>query len=83
MKRARQNETRRLRNRVYRSAPRTYIKTARKQIEAGELEEAQTTVAAAIKSLDKAVQKGLIHKNNAARQKSRLTILLNKAQAGS
>ena len=83
MKRARQNETRRTRNRVCRSATRTHIKRARGLIESGELEQAQVEVAAAVRSLDKAAQKGVIHKNNAARRKSRLLSLLNRAQATS
>jgi len=80
MKRVRQNEKRRLRNRVYRSSARTYIKKARRLIEAGDLEQAQIQVAKAISALDKAAQKGVIHKNNAARRKSRLVRLLRKAQ---
>ena len=81
MKRVRQNEKRRLRNRVYRSSARTYIKKARRLIEAGDLDQAQIQVAKAISALDKAAQKGVIHKNNAARRKSRLVRLLRKAQA--
>ena len=83
MKRVRQNEKRRMQNRVYRSATRTHIKKARSLIESGELEQAQVEVAAAVRSLDKAAQKGVIHKNNAARRKSRLLSLLNRAQATS
>lgn len=81
MKRARQNEKRRAANRVYRSSARTHIKKARRLIEAGDLEQAEVQVASAISALDKAAQKGIIHKNNAARRKSRLASLLRKAQA--
>ena len=81
IKRARQNEKRRIRNRVYRSAARTCVKKARHLIEGGELDQAEVAVAAAIKSLDKAAQKGIIHKNNAARRKSRLMSRLRSAQA--
>ena len=81
IKRARQNEKRRTANRVYRSSPRTHIKKARSLIEAGDLEQAEVQVTSAISALDKAAQKGIIHKNNAARRKSRLVSLLRKAQA--
>jgi small subunit ribosomal protein S20 len=65
-KRMRQNERRRLRNRALRSKLRTAIKTAR----AGGAEPA--TVADATRALDKAVTKGVIHRNTAARKKSAL-----------
>ncbi len=80
-KRARQNPKRRAHNRYYRTTARSYIKQARSQIEANELEEAQATVQQAIKALDKAAQKGIIHRNNAARRKSNLMKALNSAQA--
>lgn len=82
-KRARQNVKRREFNRYYRTTARSYIKKAQAQIEANELEDAQETVRAAAKALDKAAQKGIIKKNNAARRKSRLMKSLNKAQAAS
>jgi len=81
LKRARQSEKRRLRNRVYRSAARTYVRKVRRLIEAGELEDARAAIVSAVKALDKAAQKGAIHKNNAARRKSRLFKLLNQALA--
>ena len=80
IKRARQNEKRRVANRIYRSSSRTRIKTARRLIEAGELEQAELQVSAAISALDRAAQKGIIHKNNAARRKSRLVKMLRSAQ---
>jgi len=79
IKRIRSSEKRRLRNRRFRTQARTYIKRARAQIEAGQLEEARKTVALAIRALDKAAEKGIIHKNNAARRKSRLMRRLNQA----
>lgn len=79
-KRARQNEKRRARNRIYRSSARTYIKRARRLVEAGDLEQAEQDVTSAIRALDLAAQKGVIHKNNAARRKSRLVKLLHKHQ---
>jgi len=75
----RSSEKRRLRNRRVRSETRTYIKRARAQIEAGELEEAQKSVAQAVRALDKAAEKGILHKNSAARRKSRLMQKLNQA----
>ncbi len=83
IKRNRQNEKRRLRNRVYRGSARTFIRKANAAIESGNLDEARAAVLRAQKALDKAAEKGIIHKNNAARRKSRLmkrfAALLNKA----
>ena len=79
LKRIRSSEKRRLRNRRVRTETRTYIKKARAQIEAGELEEAKRSVAQAIRALDKAAEKGIIRRNNAARRKSRLMQKLNQA----
>ena len=72
IKRNRQNEKRRVRNRVYRGAARTAVKAARIAIETGKPAESKTAVIDAISALDKAAQEGTIHKNNAARRKSRL-----------
>jgi len=72
IKRNRQNEKRRIRNRVYRGQARSYIKNARTAIEEGNLDGAQTATIQAISALDKAASKGVVHKNNAARRKSRL-----------
>ncbi len=72
IKRNKQNEKRRLRNRYYRGRARTFIKKARKAIEMNDLENARAETLKAISALDKAAEKGIIHKNNAARRKSRL-----------
>ena len=72
IKRNKQNEKRRVRNRVYRGSARTFVKRARLAIEAGEKESALEATKVAISALDKAAEKGIIHKNNAARRKSRL-----------
>ena len=72
IKRNRQNEKRRLRNRVYRGRARTEVKKARIAIEGGNLEEARGATNLAIVALDKAAEKGVVHKKNAARRKSRL-----------
>ncbi len=80
-KRARQNDKRRVRNRYYQTTARSFVKKARAYIETGDLETAEATIQQAIKILDKAAQKGSIHKNNAARRKSRMVKALNKAKA--
>jgi small subunit ribosomal protein S20 len=68
MKRMRQNERRRLRNRALRSKLRGAIKLAR----AAEGDSHAATVREAIRALDKAVSKGVVHRNTAARKKSAL-----------
>lgn len=80
IKRMKQSEKRRMRNKPYRTAARTYVKKTRTAIAAGDLEAAQASVQDAISALDRAVQKGVIHKNNAARRKSRLMKALKSAQ---
>lgn len=81
IKRNRQNEKRRLRNRQYRGRARTFIKQARIEINEGNLDEAKSATLAAIKALDKAAEKGVIHKNNASRRKSRLMKKLASLEA--
>ncbi|MCD4671158.1 MAG: 30S ribosomal protein S20 [Anaerolineaceae bacterium] len=72
IKRNRQNEKRRVLNRTYRGGARTYVRKAFAAMEAGDKEAAETATLQAVKALDKAAQKGVVHKNNAARRKSRL-----------
>lgn len=72
IKRNKQNEKRRLRNRIFRGRARTFIKKARLVIEEGDREEARAATLQAISALDKAAEKGVLHKNNAARRKGRL-----------
>jgi len=72
IKRNKQNEKRRLHNRTYRGGARTFVRKAMAAMEAGDKAAAETATAQAVKALDKAAQKGVIHKNNAARRKSRL-----------
>ena len=80
IKNIRKSERRRRINQVHRSRARTYVKKTRSLIAAGQIEEAEATVQKAISALDKAAQKGIIHKNNAARRKSRLMKQLNQAK---
>lgn len=77
IKRNRQNKKRRELNRVFRGRARTAVRKARMAIESGELESARTATSVAVKALDKAAAKGIIHKNKAARQKSNLMRQLN------
>ena len=78
-KRIRIAETRRVRNRPYRTAARTFVKKAEAAIRAGDQAVAQLAVVDAISMLDRVASKGIIHRNNAARRKSRLMSKLNKA----
>lgn len=80
IKRNRQNEKRRVRNRVYRGRARTFVKHAEESIVKSEGEMTLEAVREAISALDKAAGEGVIHKNNAARRKSRLMKRLAKAQ---
>jgi len=79
IKRIRSSARKRERNRVIRSKARTYIKKVNRLIAEGRLEEASAVAIQAISALDKAAEKGVIHKNNAARCKSRLMKRLNQA----
>lgn len=76
-KRIRSDARKRENNRAYMSRMRTTIRQAREAIEAGDEAEASQRVHKAISLLDKAANKGIIHKNNAARRKSRLIKHLN------
>ena len=71
-KRARQAETHRLRNVAHRSTVRTYIKKVVTAIESGDREAAATALATAQPVIDTMVGKGIMHRNKAARHKSRL-----------
>ncbi len=71
-KRARQAEKRRKHNASRRSMMRTYIKKVVRAIEAGDKEAAVEAYRAAVPVIDRMANKGLIHKNKAARHKSRL-----------
>ena len=79
LKRVRQNERRRVRNRTVRSQVRTAVKTARTALGTGGAD-ARTVVGDAIRALDKAVTKGVIHRNTAARKKSALARRLTAAK---
>jgi len=72
IKRNRQNVKQRAQNRVFRGSARTAVRKAQAVMEQGKIEDARAATQAAVKALDKAASKGVIHKNNAARRKSRL-----------
>ncbi len=72
IKRNRQNEAARERNKSVRSALKTAVRRFHEAVEAGEADKAKTLAADAGKKLDKAASKGVIHKNQAANRKSAL-----------
>lgn len=80
IKRNKQNEKRRVLNRVFRGRARTFVRKAQVAIGSGNQEEAQVAVKEAIRALDKAATKGVLHKNNVARRKSRLMAKLSNSQ---
>ena len=67
-------------NNVIESRTRTSIKKFVKEVESGNKETAEEKLNIAIKNIDKAANSGLIHKNKAARQKSRLMKMKNKSE---
>lgn len=77
-KRVRQNEKRKNINRSHRTRLRTAIKKLRAAISDGDSNTAQTLLPATISTIDKAIQKGVLHRNAAARYKSRLTGHVNE-----
>ncbi|MBA7665829.1 30S ribosomal protein S20 [subsurface metagenome] len=79
-KQVRVTQKKSLRNKPIKSLVKTNIIKAEKLIFSGELKSAQEAVVAAVSSLDRAAEKGIIHPNNAARRKSRLLKKLNEAQ---
>ena len=70
IKRNRQNEAARERNKSVRSALKTAVRRFHEAVEAGDADKAKTLAADAGKKLDKAASKGVIHKNQAANRKS-------------
>ena len=81
-KRHRQSLERRTRNRAVRSAVKTQIKKASDAPKAGNAEQTQTEFRLAVKKLDQAASKGVLHRNTAARLKSRLSKRLKAAKSG-
>ena len=80
-KRVRQNERRRVINRHNRAKLRTSIKKLRSALDSGDKTQTTPLLPQTISEIDKAVQKGVLHRNAAARHKSRLTARVNQAAA--
>lgn len=78
-KRVRQNEKRRLINRSNRSALRTSIKKLRAALAGSDKATLNELLPETISNIDRAVQKGVLHRNAAARYKSRLTARVNQS----
>ena len=81
IKRNRTNEKKRLRNRTFRGAARTAVSQARTALD-GAVPETKEAVLKAISLIDKAAEKGAIHRNNASRRKGRLMKQLAAVKAG-
>ncbi|MFC0581059.1 30S ribosomal protein S20 [Micrococcoides hystricis] len=71
------NEKARVRNVAVRSELKTVVRKVNKAVEAAEKEQAQEALQVASRKLDKAVSKGVIHKNQAANRKSKLAAKVN------
>ena len=71
-------EARNARNKAERSAMKTAVKKFEAAVASGNREQADSAYKAAVKSVDQGVKKGILHKNNAARKKSSMTLKLNK-----
>lgn len=80
-KRIRVSERRAAHNKPFKTEARTFVKKAEVAIAAGDKAAAETATREAISVLDRVAVKGVIHKNNAARRKSRLMAKLNALQA--
>ena len=80
IKRIRQNEKAHQRNKAVKSALKTHVRKFREAADTGNIEEATTALNAATRQLDKAVSKGVIHKNQAANRKSAIAQRLAELQ---
>ena len=80
-KRVRQNERRRAVNRGNRTKLRTSVKKLRTSLAGSDKSQTAALLPQTISEIDKAVQKGVLHRNAAARHKSRLTARVNQAAA--
>jgi small subunit ribosomal protein S20 len=80
-KRIRQNGRRRVRNARIRTRVRSSVRSARQVVEGGDRSAGEAAVKSAIQELDRAASKGVLHRNNAARRKSRLQRQLAKVKS--
>ncbi|GGB28933.1 30S ribosomal protein S20 [Lentibacillus populi] len=81
IKRVNINNKKRVQNQAQKSEMRSQIKHVESLVAANDAESAKTALISATKSIDKAVQKGIIHQNNGNRQKSRLAKKVNGLSA--
>ncbi|WP_182200526.1 30S ribosomal protein S20 [Paraliobacillus salinarum] len=81
IKRVRLNNELRAHNAPIKTEMRSHIKQVEKFVANKDVEDAKAALQKAVKKIDKAVQKGIIHKNNGNRQKSRLTKKVNELTA--
>lgn len=81
LKDIKRNEKRRLRNRSAKSAMKTFIKKAKQAAAKGDMETVRQALAQACSAIDKTAERGIIHKNQAARRKSRLMRYVNQLLA--
>ncbi|RLB10400.1 MAG: 30S ribosomal protein S20 [Deltaproteobacteria bacterium] len=81
LKRMRQNEKRRLRNKSYKTRVKNIIKKVKFFVEKKDIENATKTLSEAVSLIQKVAGKGIIHKNNASRKISKLTRLVNNLRA--
>lgn len=77
-KRVKVTAVKEMQNKVFKTSLKTVMKKYKAAVEAGDKEQAGKAYLIAVKQIDKAVAKGIIHKNNAARKKSQFTLMLNK-----
>jgi small subunit ribosomal protein S20 len=81
IKRIKTNEKARLRNQAVKSEVKTAVRQAREAVASGDYEQAEAARRVAARKLDKAVSKGVLHKNNAANKKSALAAQVSSLQS--
>jgi small subunit ribosomal protein S20 len=81
IKRIRITQTKTLRNRMVKSSVKTFVRKFEESISAGNVEEAKRLYPRVSHVIDKAAAKGVLHRNTAARKKSKLALKLNKVSA--
>ena len=77
-KRVKVISTKTLQNKMFKSQLKTAVKKFKTAVEAGNKEEAKVAYTEAVRKVDQAVAKNILHKNNAAHKKSQFTLMLNK-----
>ena len=81
-KRIRQTARRTIRNRRVKSSVKTFMRRFEESLQAGDQENARVRLVIAVRAIDQAEAKGIIHRNNAARKKSRLARQFNRIATG-